>query len=122
MAREFYYKSDGNAVDFELSYAISGEKPILVNGIPGLPSESGNSGDLRSLAADGAVYRVNIGASLTPSIGDILYVTKASVTAHEIPAAAYTLTADGANTVAFLRVLSEKDANNWIDGKLINFS
>lgn len=120
MAREFYPKTDGNAVDFELSYTITGEKPILVNGIPGFPSAAGVSGDVRSLATDGAVYRVNIGASLTPSIGDILYVTKASVTAHEIPAAAYTLTADGASTAAFLRVLSEKDANNWVDGKLIN--
>ncbi|MAU11114.1 MAG: hypothetical protein CL607_14940 [Anaerolineaceae bacterium] len=122
VTREFHGpKSDGNAVDVTLSHSISGRKPILVNNIPGFPHESGDSGDMRAISADGAVYRVDIGASLTPSIGDTIYVTVASVTAHEIPAAAYS-TSSGAGKVPFVRVLSEKDANNFIDGKLINFS
>lgn len=123
MVQGFYKETDGRAVDVTLQYTITGQQPILVDGIPGFPSEAGVSGDVRALSADGAVYRVNIGASLSPSIGDVIYVTLASVSGvHEIPTAAYTTTADGANTVPFLRVLSEKDANNWIEGKLINFN
>jgi hypothetical protein len=122
MAGEYHGpKTDGNAIDVMLEHSISGRKPILVNNIPGFPYESGNSGDKRALSADGAVYRVYIGASLTPSIGDKIYVTVASVTEHEIPEAAYSTTA-GAGKVPFVQVISEKDANNYVDAKLINFS
>jgi len=120
MAREFWPKNDGKSVNQTLSYSISGVKPVLVNNIPGFPYESGDSGDERAISADGAVYRVDVGASLSVSIGDTVYVTVASVTAHEIPAAAYS-TSSGAGKVPFLRVLSEKGADNFIDAKLINF-
>lgn len=121
MAQEYYKETDGNAVDVTLTHSISGQKPILVNDIPGFPYESGDSGDMRALSADGAVYRVQIPAGLTPEIADTIYVDTTAVTEHEIPDAAYTTTSSG-DTVPFLKVLTEKDANNWIDAKLINFS
>jgi hypothetical protein len=121
MAQTFYKETDGQSVDVTLEHTITGEKPILVDGIAGLPFESGDSGDTRAIRADGAVYRVQIPAGLTVAIGDTIYVTIASVSEHEIPDAAYT-TSSGAGVVPFLRVLSEKDSNNWIDGKLINFN
>jgi len=122
MVQSFYKDDDGNSVNVTLEHTITGEKPILVDGIAGLLFDSGDSGDVRAMRSDGAVYRVLMPAGLTVNVGDVVYVTKASVTAHEIPDAAYTTTADGANTAPFLRALSEKDANNWIEAKLINFS
>ena len=121
MVQSFYKETDGNSVDVTLEHTISGEKPILVDGIPGLPFESGDSGDTRAMRSDGAVYRVLMPAGLSISVGDTIYVTVASVTEHEIPDAAYS-TSSGAGKVPFLRALSEKDANNWIEAKLINFS
>lgn len=121
MAQEFYKETDGNSVDVTLSHSISGQKPICVDGLPGFPFVSGNSGDVRAIRADGGVYRVQIPAALSVSFNDTIYVTVASVTAHEIPDGAYS-TSSGAGKVPFLRVLSEKDANNWIDAKLVNYS
>lgn len=121
MAQGFFKETDGNSVNVTLQYTISGEKPILVDGIAGLTFDSGNSGDTRAIFADGALYRVQMPAALSISIGDTIYVTVASVTEHEIPDGAYSTTS-GAGKVPFLRALSEKDANNWIDGKLINFN
>lgn len=121
MVQGFYKEHDGNSVDVTLQYTITGEQPILVDGIAGFPFESGVSGDVRALRADAAVYSVQLPAGLAVSVGDVIYVTVATVTAHEIPDGAYTIT-DGAGVVPFLRVLSEKDANNWADCKLINFN
>ena len=122
MAKTFYKDTDGKAVDFTLSYTISGEKPILVNDIPGFPSESGDSGDMRSITADGGVYQWQAPAALSLSIGDTVYVDVSEVSGtHEIPDAAFTTTS-GAGNVPFLRVLEEKDSNNWTSGKLINFN
>lgn len=120
MAVEFRKETDGKSVDVTLSYPISGEKPVAVDGIVGLPYNSGDSGDEVPLRADGAVYRWKAPSGLSLSIGNKVYVTLASVTMHDIPDAAYS-TSSGAGKVELFTVLTEKDADDWCDVKLTNF-
>lgn len=121
MAKTFGHESEGNAVDVTLDYTISGEKAILVDSMVGFPAKSGDSGDTVAIDASRSLYSMQLPAGLTPSVGDRLYVTVASVTEHDIPDAAWSTTS-GAGKLLFGFVLSEKDANNYADVKLANFS
>ena len=121
MVKEFHKETDGLSVDVRLDHAISGEKPIAVNKIVGVPFQSGDSGDTVPVRTDGAVLRWKAPSGLSVAVGDRVYVTLASVTAHDIPDAAYSTTA-GAGKEALFRVLTEKDAADWCDVKLINAS
>lgn len=120
MSQEFYKETDGKSVDVTLSYPISGEKPVAVDTIVGVPFNSGDSGDTVPIRADGAVLRWKAPAALTLAIGDKVYVTLASVTMHDIPDAAYS-TSSGAGKVELFTVLTLKDADDWCDVKLTNF-
>lgn len=120
MATTFYKETDGKSVDVTLSYAISGEKPVAVDNIVGLPFGSGDSGDTVPLRSDGAVFRWQAPAGLALAVGDDVYVTLASVTAHDVPDAAYSTTS-GAGKKRLFVVLTEKDSANWCDVKLANF-
>jgi predicted RecA/RadA family phage recombinase len=121
MAQEFYKETDGNSVDVTLVHDITGEKPIAVDGLVGVPFKSAESGDTVALRTDGAVLRWQAPSGLSLSVGDRVYVTLASVTEHDIPDGAYSTTA-GAGKEALFRILSEKDADDWCDVKLINNS
>jgi hypothetical protein len=121
MAQTFYKDTDGMSVDVDLIYTITGERPIYVSKLVGLPFQSGDSGDTVAMRADGTVHQWKAPAALTLAIGDTVYVDASDVgNAHEIPDAAFTTTAGG-DTYALFRVLSLKDANNWCIVKLINF-
>jgi hypothetical protein len=120
MALEFYKETDGMSVDVTLSHSISGEKPVAVDGIVGLPFNSGDSGDVVPLRSDGAVFRWKAPSGLSLAIGNKVFVTHASVTAHDVPDAAYS-TSSGAGKSELFTVLTEKDADDWCDVKLTNF-
>lgn len=119
MATTFYKETDGRSVDVTLSHTISGEKPIAVSGIVGLPFASGDSGDTVAVRSDGAVFRWQAPAGLSLAVGDEVYVTLASVTEHDIPDGAYSTTS-GAGKKRLFVVLTTKDASNWCDVKLAN--
>lgn len=121
MATTFYKETDGKSVDVTLIYSITGERPILVNEMVGLPFESGDSGDTIAMRADGAVFQWQAPAALSLSVGDTVYVDVSDTgSAHDVPDAAFK-TASAADTHPLFRVLTAKDANNWCTVRLINF-
>lgn len=120
MAQEFYKETDGKSVDVTLSFDISGEKPVAVDGIVGLPFKAGESGETVPLRSDGIVCRWQAPTGLSLNIGDKVYVTHASVTEHDIDDAAYS-TSSGAGKSELFTVLTEKDDDDWCDVKLTNF-
>jgi hypothetical protein len=121
MAQTFYKETDGMSVDVELIYTISGERPILVDGLVGLPFQSGDSGDTVAMRADGSVHQWQAPSGLSLAIGDTVYVDISDAGSnHDVPDAAFTTTSGG-DTVALFKVLTEKDADNWCIVKLINF-
>lgn len=111
--------SEGRAVQFTAEYTIGARMPALFDKFIGVTTNSGNSGETVVLDIEQVEYQIDVGDSLDPSVGDVIYVTVASVTEHEIPNTALTTTADGANTRAFLKVTSAKDANNIVTGILM---
>lgn len=121
MAKTFGPDNDGNSVPATLSHTISGEKAIYVDGLAGFPFKSGDSGDTVDISADTRVYRMQLPSGLSVSPGTRLYITTASVTAHDIPDGAWA-TSSGAGKVLFGVVLSEKDASNYADVKQVSFS
>lgn len=111
--------SEGRAVQFTAEHTIGARMPALFDKFIGVTTNSGNSGETVVLDIEQVEYQIDVGDSLDPSVGDVIYVTVASVTEHEIPNTALTTTADGANTRAFLKVTSAKDANNIVTGILM---
>ncbi len=121
MAQTFYKETDGMSVDVNLIYTISGERPIYVNKLVGLPFQSGDSGDTVAMRADGSVHQWQAPSGLSLAVGDTVYVDASDVgSAHEVPDAAFQTSTDS-DAYPLFRVLSEKDANNWCIVKLINF-
>lgn len=122
MATTFQKETDGKSVDVNLVYTISGERPILVDNMVGIPEQSGDSGDTIAMRCDGSVFQWQAPSSLSPNVGDIIYVDISDTgSAHDVPDAAFT-TSSGADAVRLFQVLEEKDANNWCIVKLINFT
>jgi hypothetical protein len=120
MAQTFMKETDGLSVDVTLSADITGERPVAVSGIVGLPFGPGESGDTVPLRADGSVHRWQKPSALSVAIGDTVYVTLASVTANEVPDGAYS-TSSGAGKKALWVILTEADDDDWCDVKLVNF-
>lgn len=120
MAETFFKETDGKSVDVTIDYTISGERPILVDNWVGLPSQSGDSGDTIALVCDGGVYQWQAPSGLSLSVGNIVYVDISETgSANEVPDSAFTTTAT-ADTLPLFKVLTEKNASNWCDVKLIN--
>lgn len=116
-----YLESDGKAVSVTLSYTTGAKEPGYVQGWLGIVEESGDSGDSVALTIDRREYQFKVPAALNVSKGDTVYVTLASVTAHEIDDDAYTLTG-GAGTLALFKATSDEwttGGETWVTGILL---
>lgn len=113
-----YLESDGKAINVDLLYAVNKGAVTYAQGILGIATKSGASGDTIPLAADDREYQVKVPSGLTCTKGMILYITVATSTGHYPDDEAYT-TSSGAGKWAFLKVTSDKDANNIITGVMI---
>lgn len=122
MATTFHKETDGKSVDVNLVYTITGERPILVSDMVGIPEASGDSGDVVAMRCDGSVLQWQAPSGLSLEVGDIVYVDVSDTgSAHDVPDDAFT-TSSGADAIRLFQVLEEKDANNWCIVKLINFT
>lgn len=101
------FESDGKSVTVTLDYSIDPNKPALVDSWLGLPTKSGDSGDVVTLSIDQREYQFPIPDAINPAIGNTLYVTLASVTEHTIPDGAYSLSS-GAGKVALCKFTSTR--------------
>lgn len=114
-----YFESDGKAVNVTLTNGpvVKGAVAV-VNGWVGIAEESALSGETLALAVDDREYQVKVPAGLTATKGLILYITVATITGHYPDDEAYTTTA-GAGKVAFMKLTSDKDANNIVTGIML---
>lgn len=100
------YESDGRAVQVGVSYAISKDDVIYSNGWLGIANDDAVSGDTIAVSIAREEYQFPCG-SLTPSIGDTIYVTLASVSAEVVPVGALSLTS-GAGKKALCKCTSTR--------------
>ncbi len=115
---EAIHIKNGDSVDVTLSYTVAKNRIAVVQGWLGVTNNDGDSGDQISLSVDDREYSVIVPAALDPAVGDILYVTVATVTGHYPDDAALTTTA-GSGKLAFLKITKVKDANNVLRGIMV---
>lgn len=114
---EAYKESDGRAVTVQLSYSTPGSRAIYAQQWLGITARSGDSDDYVALNIEGE-WQFDVGDTLDPSVGDIVYIDDTAVSGtHIIPAAAYTTTAT--DNIPFFKCTSTKDANNIVTGILL---
>lgn len=104
-------KSHGLGIVADILHDVSAKQISYVNGLVGLAINSGASGDKVTVDVGQQVLHVDVGGSITPSAGDILYLDRDEITGHSFNVAAFTLTS-GANTVEFGRVIADKATVN----------
>ena len=90
---------------------------VVADGWVGIAGQDADSGESLALELVGE-YQVEVPAGLSASKGQILYITAATVTGHYPDDEAYT-TSPGAGKVAFMKLTSDKDANNIVTGILL---
>lgn len=114
-----YFESDGKAVNVTLDAGDVVKGAVIVaEGWLGIAGEDADSGDTLALICDDREYQVKVPSGLSASKGDILYITIATVTGHYPDDEAYTTSA-GAGKLAFMKLTSDKDANNIVTGIML---
>lgn len=114
-----FFESDGKAVNVTLDAGDVVKGAVIVaDGWLGIAGEDADSGETLALICDDREYQVEVPAALTANKGDILYITIATVTGHYPDDEAYTTTA-GAGKIAFMKLTSDKDANNIVTGIML---
>lgn len=111
-------ESDGKAVNVLLTATVVKGAVIVVEGWLGIAGGNGVSGATIALICDDREYRIKVPAGLTVTKGLILYITIATITGHYPDDEAYT-TSSGAGKVAFMKITSDKDANNYVTGIML---
>jgi hypothetical protein len=117
------FESAGKSVQVNLSHTTGAMEPALIEGWLGITAVGGESGDLIALTIAQEEYQFDVPDALDVSKGVVVYVTLASVTAHEIPDGAFN-TDGGAGTKALFRATADKDTsggagNHWVTGILL---
>lgn len=113
-----YFESDGKAVNVPLLYTVVKDAVIYVSGWLGIAGGNGASGETIALIADDREYQFEVPTGLTVNIGDIVYITVATVTGHYPDDEAYTTSA-GAGKRAFFKATATKDANDIVTGVML---
>ena len=108
------YNSDGQSVMLTVTATVAADRVAVVDGWVGVTNGSGNSGDLVALGLDLVERQLIVPSGLSPAIGDIIYITIATITGHYPDDAAYTTSA-GAGKVALGKVTVAKDANDVLE-------
>lgn len=113
-----FFESDGKALNVTLTNTVAKDAVIVVEGWLGIAGADGESDDTIALIADDREYQVEVPTGLSASKGDILYITVATITGHYPDDEAYTTSA-GAGKLAFIKLTSDKDANDIVTGIML---
>lgn len=109
--------AEGEAVTLTLTATVNAKQIAYINGWLGVTVASGASGQNIALEVCEKVYQITLPAALSAvAVGNIVYVTLASVTGHTPQTAAYTLT-PGAGKQALCRVVEVYGADS--DGNYV---
>jgi predicted RecA/RadA family phage recombinase len=113
------FHSDGKAVDVALTSSVLAGDVIYADGWLGIAATAGDSGDDVAIAIDAREYIFDVGASLSVSKGNTVYVTVTTLTGH-LPTLSGWATSSGSNRIRLFRATTDKDANNLVHGILIS--
>lgn len=103
-----YFNDDGKSIPVTLDYTTPGGSFVYIDGWFGITGADGESDDPVALNVDERSYQLHLPDSVNPAVGDILYVTVASVTgAHAIPDAAWSTSA-GSGKIAVAKVIQTR--------------
>lgn len=106
--------SDGQSVMLTITATVAADRVAVIGGWVGVTNGSGNSGDLVALGLDLVERQLIVPSGFGPAIGDIIYITIATITGHYPDDAAYTNSA-GAGKVALGKVTVAKDGNDVLE-------
>ena len=114
-----YKVSDGNAVTVgPLSASVSARQVAYANSWLGIAVRGMNSGEYVALNLRGE-YSMEVPASLTANVGDIICIDTTQVTGHTPNDAAYNTNAASSTNLALMKVTQAKDASNIVVGILL---
>lgn len=113
------FHSDGGAVEVTVTSSVVAGDVAYVNGFLGIVTYAADSGESTNLDLLPREYIFDVGASLSVSKGDIVYVTVNSLTGH-LPTLAGWATSSGSNRIRLFRATTDKDSNNMVHGILIS--
>jgi predicted RecA/RadA family phage recombinase len=112
-----YQESQAASVTLTLSATIEAGDAVYVNGWLGIAADDGVSGDAVAITIKDEEYQFELGTSLNPDVGAIVYVTLSGVTGHTIPTSALSLTSGAGKRALFkttgARFASADDAANY---------
>lgn len=96
-----YQESQGASVQLALTATIEAGDAVYVNGWLGIAADDGVSGDIIAVTIKEEEYQFELGGSLNPDVGAIVYVTLSGVTGHTIPTSALSLSSGAGKRALF---------------------
>ena len=108
------FYSDGKSVTLALTATVVVDQVAVIGGWVGVTNESGDSGESVSLDIGLVERQMIVPSGFSPAIGDIIYITIATITGHTPDDAAYTNSA-GAGKIALGKVTVAKDGNDVLE-------
>lgn len=102
---------DGKAVNVLLTSTVVKNDLVYAQGWLGIAGSAGVSDDSIALAIDMREYVIDVGAGLSPSVGDTIWVGVTTLTGH-LPTLSGWATSSGSNRIRAFRVVTAKDTNN----------
>lgn len=100
-------RSDGKAVDVELTETTAKGEVISIDGFFGITMAAGSSGDTVAIEIAQREHEISIPGELTANRGDILYLdSSGAITTTD-------------SDKPFMKVTVAKDANNYVWGILL---
>ena len=105
------YYSDGKSVTLGITATVIVDQVAVIEGWLGVTNGPGDSGDSVALDISLVERQIILPAAFDPAVGDVIYITIATITGHTPDDAAYTNTA-GAGKLALGKVTVVKDGND----------
>ncbi len=106
--------SDGQSVTLSVTATVVTDQVAVIEGWLGITNGSADSGGQVALDLTLTERQMEVPAAFAPVIGDIIYITIATITGHTPDDAAYTTTA-GAGKIALGKVTVAKDGNDILE-------
>lgn len=110
--------SDGKALDVALTSSVVKNDLIYAEGWLGIAQSDGDSDDTIAIAIDQREYIFHVGASLSVSKGNTVWVDVTALTGH-LPTLSGWATSAGSNKIRAFRAVTDKDSDNLVHGIFI---
>ena len=108
------YYSDGQSVTLDITATVITSQVAVISGWLGVTNGSGDSGTTIALDIGLVERQMIVPSTFDPSVGDIIYITIATITGHTPDDAAYTNTA-GAGKIALGKVTVAKNDDDVLE-------